>query len=74
MRKRPLTFYLAKPKWNAKAILKTYDRCVYGNIYYITNLFCKKWAKNSHTLAKVLNCMSLHFFYYHQYVFVARDV
>jgi len=36
--KTSLTLSLAK---NAKAVLKTYELFMYGDIYCITNLFCK---------------------------------
>jgi hypothetical protein len=40
-----LTLSLAKPRYNAEAILKTYALFVYGDIQYITNLFCKNVLK-----------------------------
>jgi hypothetical protein len=41
MRKSLLTLSLAKPRQNAKAMLKTYQ-FVYGDMHCITNSFCKK--------------------------------
>jgi hypothetical protein len=32
---------------------------IWGDVYYFTNSFCKKYGKNSDTLAKVVNCIYL---------------
>jgi hypothetical protein len=40
-KKRRLTLYLVKAKYNAKAVLETYQLFIYGYIHYITNSFCK---------------------------------
>jgi hypothetical protein len=44
-RKRPLIRFLAKPSWNAEAVLKTYVLFIYGDVYYITNLFYENLLK-----------------------------
>ena len=35
IRKGLSTLYLAKPRWNAKAVLKTYDLFSYGDMHYL---------------------------------------
>jgi hypothetical protein len=45
MRKRLLTLPLAKPIYNAKAILKICELFIYGDINYVTDAFCKNVLK-----------------------------
>jgi hypothetical protein len=54
MRKRILTLFLAKPRYNIEAISKICKLIIYGDIQYIANSFCKT-DKNSDTLAYVVN-------------------
>jgi hypothetical protein len=42
MGKRLLTFSLARPRYNAEAVVKAYELFAYGIIHYSINLFCKK--------------------------------
>jgi hypothetical protein len=37
MRKRLPTLPLARPRYNAETVLKTYEMFIYGDIRYITN-------------------------------------
>jgi hypothetical protein len=46
--KNLLTLSLAKPTQNAEAILKIYELFIYGDIYCITNSFCKNVLKERH--------------------------
>jgi hypothetical protein len=39
------TSYLAKPRYNTEAVLKTYELFIYGDIHYSTNSFCKNVLK-----------------------------
>ena len=34
-----------KVKWKAEAIFETYELLVYGEMQYITNLFCKNMLR-----------------------------
>jgi hypothetical protein len=43
--KKSLTLSMAKPRYNAKAILKTYEMVIYGVIHYLTNSLCKNVLK-----------------------------
>ena len=47
-----LTIPLAKPRQNAKAVFKTYELFIYGDIYYIQTYFVKNVFINN---AKYLN-------------------
>lgn len=38
-------FFLIKVKWKAEAIFETYELLVYGEMQYITNLFCKNMLR-----------------------------
>jgi hypothetical protein len=66
-----LSLSLAKPRYNDKEILKTYEPFTET---YITNSFRKYVIKNSDTLAYVKNCIFIHFSYYYQYIFIAHDI
>ena len=39
-RKHLLTISVAKPRYNAEAVLKTYDLFIYGDTHYTNNSFC----------------------------------
>jgi hypothetical protein len=49
MREILLNFSLAKPRYNAEAILKYCELSPYENTHYFTNSFFEKVQKNSYT-------------------------
>jgi len=49
MKSRILTLSLIKLRYNFGKSLKTSELFVYGNVHYITYLFCKKCAEDNDT-------------------------
>jgi hypothetical protein len=58
------TFFWQRPKSNAETISKTYELCVFGGMYYTTNLFLKNELK----IRNPSQGSRLHFFKVFRYV------